>query len=419
MSLTPAMKAALRKMTPDEIAAVLQDAGHPRSTVEQERSARGKIQKKDLVLVAAVTKAIRPLNSWIAYRSKYQKSTPLMAINNKAPGYYSTIFVSFQQKEISGFLTILWQNDPFKAKWSILAKSYSLIRNSQGKANAPLEKFLAINGPLIGIIEPAKYLEALNWEVAVDEDGQTVLRRNGNSIDEQLFITNVSVNDVIRNSYDEGYFTGDLSKVILANEATMTMAASVQPTQNAQHSTISNLESHGAEFAATANIKGFGQEEGLSTTIVIDDEESDSTMATNANKTGGVESMAEDKNDAPEYSTAVAIENALPTGDTSAVMTTAVTSSIFDPPNLSPGSIINMNADLMENQSRTNASANDPDVSSLSASAFNLDGEYPFNTEFDPDFSGATFNPFMGNQFNVFDMSDTPWDEFIDFNPSA
>ena len=70
MSLTPAIKAALRKLTPDEIAAVLQDAAQSRTT-KQERAAHGKNQKKDLVLVAAVAKATRPLNSWIAYRSKY------------------------------------------------------------------------------------------------------------------------------------------------------------------------------------------------------------------------------------------------------------------------------------------------------------------------------------------------------------
>lgn len=297
-----------------------------------------------------------------------------------------------------------------------------MIRDSQGKANAPLERFLAINGPLIGVIEPAQYLEALSWEVAVDEEGQTVMRRNGNSIDEQLFITNVSVNDVIRNSYDEGYFTGDLSKVLLANnEAAMTMAASVQPTSNAQHSTTSHLESFDADFAATANVKGSSNEkEQVPGTIVIDDDESDCAMAIDTDEAVGEDSMAENTDDAQEDSTTVAIENALPTGDTSAVMTATSTSPIFDPNNLSPGSLLKIDADMTEMKIRDKTSANDPDdVSTLSASAFNLDGEYPFNMEFDPDYSGATFNPFMGNQFNVFDMSDTPWDDFVDFNACA
>lgn len=69
MALTAAMKVEMRKMTPAQIAAVLQNTDEPRSS-KQERTAHGKIQKKDHVLVAAVAKATRPLNSWIAYRSK-------------------------------------------------------------------------------------------------------------------------------------------------------------------------------------------------------------------------------------------------------------------------------------------------------------------------------------------------------------
>ena len=415
------MKAALRKMTPDEIAAVLQDADQSPSAMKQKRTVQGKTQKKDLVLVAVVTKAIRPLNSWIAYRSEYPGSTHLMVIFNNVLGYYSTIFLSFQQKEISGFLTILWQNDPFKAKWSILAKSYSLIRDSQGKANAPLEKFLAINGPLIGVIEPARYLEALSWEVAVDEDGQTVMRRDGNSIDEQLFITNVSVNDVIRNSHDKGYFTGDLSKVLSAdNEAAMTMAASEQPTNNAQHSTTGHIESHETAFAATANIESSSNEkEQLPTNIVNDDDESNSAMVTDANEAGREESMVEDNDDFPDDSTAVATENAPPIGDTSVVLTATVPGPVNDPHDPSPGSLSIIDVDTTETQSRNNASTNDPDVSSLSTSAFHLKGEYPFNEEFDPDYSGATFNPFMGNQFDAFEISENQWNEYIDFDASA
>ena len=336
-------------------------------------------------------------------------------------GYYSTIFLTFQQKEISGFLTILWQNDPFKAKWSILAKSYSLIRDSQGKANAPLEKFLAINGPFIGVIEPAQYLEALSWEIAVDKDGQTVMRRYGNSIDEQLFITNVSVNDVIRNSFDQGYFTGDLSKVLLPkNEAAMTMAASEQPTSKAQHSITGHLESHEANFMACANIEGSSKDGKQAPTImVIDEDESDSVVATNANEAGAEEIMAEDNDNASGDSSVVLNENALPAGTTPAVMTATETSPVDDPHHFGSESHLDNHADLTGSKKGYMATSNDPDVSSLSASAFNLDGEYPFNMEFDPDLSGSTFDPFMGNQFNVFDVSDASWQGLIDFNASV
>ena len=296
-----------------------------------------------------------------------------------------------------------------------------MIRDIQGKANAPLEKFLAINGPLIGVIEPAQYLEALSWEIAVDGDGQTVMRRYGNSIDEQLFITNVSVNDVIRNSYDQAYFTGDLSNVLLAeNEAAMTMAASVQLTSDAQHSPTRHLESHEVNFKACTNAKGSSKDRRQPpTAIVIDNDESDSAVAPNDNETGAEGSMVEDKDNVSEGSSVVLNENALPAGTTPAVMTATVTSPVDDPHDLGLNSHLNNNADSTENENRHDTTANDPGVSSLSASAFNLDGEYPFNTEFDPDLSGSTFDPFMGDLFDAFEVSDASWQELIDFNASA
>ena len=45
---------------------------------------------------------------------------------------------------------------------------------------------------------------------------------------------------------------------------------------------------------------------------------------------------------------------------------------------------------------------------------FYLEGEYPFNEEFDPDKSATvSFGPFSGNQFDAFDVSE--WDDFVDF----
>ena len=40
---------------------------------------------------------------------------------------------------------------------------------------------------------------------------------------------------------------------------------------------------------------------------------------------------------------------------------------------------------------------------------YELEGEYPFNEEFDPEKPAiVSFDPFMGNQFDAFDVSD--WD---------
>lgn len=77
------------------------------------RVTKSRSKKKGFKSVCA---AKRPLNSFIAFRS-----------------YYTVIFGQFQQKEISGFLTMLWQGDYFQAKWTIIARAYSEIRDQVGK----------------------------------------------------------------------------------------------------------------------------------------------------------------------------------------------------------------------------------------------------------------------------------------------
>jgi hypothetical protein len=86
---------------------------------------RAKTAKPGVQLPGIVTAAKRPLNSWMAFRA-----------------YYSPIFATFQQKDISGFMTLMWNADPFHAKWTIVAKAYSVIRDKVGKDQAPLDIFM-------------------------------------------------------------------------------------------------------------------------------------------------------------------------------------------------------------------------------------------------------------------------------------
>jgi hypothetical protein len=46
----------------------------------------------------------------------------------------SPVFASLQQKNASSYVTIMWLQDPFKAKWTILV----------GKPKAPLDQFLIL-----------------------------------------------------------------------------------------------------------------------------------------------------------------------------------------------------------------------------------------------------------------------------------
>lgn len=131
-------------------------------------------------------------------------------------------------------MTALWKADPFQAKWAILAKAFSEIRDVKGKSDALLPEFLSINAPLLRIIEPERYLMALGWNLTLDAEAQMVLRRepgfDAASVGTDLLTTNVSVAEVIENCYEHGYIARD-SDIVNPNSngQVMIMASSMQP----------------------------------------------------------------------------------------------------------------------------------------------------------------------------------------------
>ncbi|KAL9080106.1 MAG: hypothetical protein Q9157_001066 [Trypethelium eluteriae] len=83
--------------------------------------------------------------------------------------FTSPIFLDFRQKAISLLLTVLWQGNHFQARWTVLAKVYSKIRDQQGKDNADLSKFLELVTPFIGIIASAEYLSTRGLQMTEGE----------------------------------------------------------------------------------------------------------------------------------------------------------------------------------------------------------------------------------------------------------
>lgn len=69
------------------------------------------------------------------------------------------------QKVKSKILTVLWQADPFEAKWSILAKSYSILRGNRDKKEVSLDLFLELAAPWVGVIPADIYLNIMGWEL--------------------------------------------------------------------------------------------------------------------------------------------------------------------------------------------------------------------------------------------------------------
>ncbi|KAA8645453.1 uncharacterized protein ATNIH1004_006872 [Aspergillus tanneri] len=132
----------------------------------------------------------RPLNSFIAFRS-----------------YYSVIFPELTQKAKSGILRFLWQNDPFKAKWAILAKAYSIIRDDHDT-------------------------DAMGWQLTVDDQQQyTMARVSLTTTNEADTSTNYSVDDIVNNCYATGYVSEQKRKNKRPRSGnTPVMAFAAQPT---------------------------------------------------------------------------------------------------------------------------------------------------------------------------------------------
>ncbi|KAL8868068.1 MAG: hypothetical protein Q9174_005241 [Haloplaca sp. 1 TL-2023] len=145
--------------------------------------------------------------------------------------FYAVLFEEFQQKVISTYIVTLWDNDPFKAKWALVAKAYSVIRDEAGKERAPLDEFLMLVADFVGIIKPEHYLPMLGWEIAVDEAGSvSLLQDEDYEVDSSLFSTNLSVEDIIAYAGHHGYAgMSGLTDTGSSTQPSMTMAAAAQP----------------------------------------------------------------------------------------------------------------------------------------------------------------------------------------------
>ncbi|KAI9824678.1 MAG: hypothetical protein M1819_000831 [Sarea resinae] len=350
-----------------------------------------KQQKKPKIIVPRVSRlGTRPLNSWIAFRS-----------------YYSVIFESLQQKDISGFLTYLWQTDPFKAKWSILAKAYSIIRDTNGKAKAPLDMFLALNGPYIGIVKPSDYLSTLGWEIATDENGNRAIVRHtkpdASSFSTQLLTTNLSVQDIIQHSYENGYIPDNGGKFQLDGPVpSMTMASVssiAQPSQDLVLNTTPTLAqmpgsvfpSQGGGHAAAAGFPSNNSQSsnnvqtvGLPHPLHVAHAQATSIMG--AQPTNTVDSSFA-YNGQSNASSSEAVSNL---GTSGALQ-------------ISEGPSDSVHHDMhdMREESPDIDLAMLAEVTKLATSG----DEFPFNGQFTPDnMDDLFFEPFLGSDFNPFDL---------------
>nr|AST15024.1 mat1-1-1 [Trichoderma spinulosum] len=116
---------------------------------------------------ALLDKAKRPLNAFMAFRS-----------------YYLRLFPEIQQKTASGFLTTLWNKDPCRNKWALIAKVYSFVRDQLGRDKVSLSYFLNVSCPIMKIIDPSIYLSAFGWSVGDEAGMPRLIQVDADSIQE-------------------------------------------------------------------------------------------------------------------------------------------------------------------------------------------------------------------------------------------
>ena len=313
---------------------------------------------------------------------------------NFAAGYYSPIFTNLQQKDKSGFLTYLWSTDPFKAKWTILAKAYSVIRDKVGKQGAPLDNFLAINGPFIGIVAAEDYLVMLGWEIGTDEEGQINLRRGQEidlaSIDYDLLTTNLSVQDIIQHSYKWGYFMDvEAGPLVDRVQPAMMMATGAQTVINSVHSSEHFLANISPE-------QGLVDEDGNQVHYVGEEVRTTETIEPHL----PIESSTEDVESTNQAVNVTMTSSSTEINEQAEVDLATAASQSMDP--------MSMNWVQDQNQTLGDEPFFAPvnPVLALGNEYFSLNEGDEFNTELD-------FNPYMGSSFNAFDLSHFAYEDFV------
>ena len=115
----------------------------------------------------------------------------------------------------------MWKSDPFKAKWTIIAKADSTIRDAVGKQRTSLLAFLTLVCPKIGIINTEDYFWKMKWALQGTGAGTQVLNQTflpglGNFSTDVLY-TNMTAKDIIQVCAQVGYISQMMCNKLAGN----------------------------------------------------------------------------------------------------------------------------------------------------------------------------------------------------------
>ncbi|KAF2867182.1 mating-type protein MAT alpha 1-domain-containing protein [Massariosphaeria phaeospora] len=152
------------------------------------------------VLLGPAPKPLKALNAFVAFRCYLIK----------APG-----LAQIPMKMLSNPMGVLWEADPNKPLWSLMAKAWSTMRDQVGKRRAPLDEFLRLICPHLKIPAPEMYLECLGWKLVINGEGAPTVSReftpdpnSEDAEDAEAAANGLSVGDIINYVRSTGYAQG-------------------------------------------------------------------------------------------------------------------------------------------------------------------------------------------------------------------
>lgn len=161
------------------------------------------------------------------------------------------MFRDIQQKFISGVINQMWHHDPFKAKWALIAKAYTIIRDRNSVAPVALNKYLRVVCPQVGIIDSNDYLEMLNWVWVQDAAGAKRLVQNPNNsftgFDQRTTSTSMNEQDVINYCRTQGLLS---STHVTDNTNVASQHLMATTSQEAQQAFLHNITENPKAMAA-------------------------------------------------------------------------------------------------------------------------------------------------------------------------
>lgn len=127
------------------------------------------------------------------------------------------MFLNGVQKETSKYLKEMWEVDPFKPKWAVLAYAYTAIRDQVGKAHAPLSRFLDLVCPRIGVLGVDVYATQMNWTFELTDTGY-VLRQSSqpdfDAFPTSIISTNMTHRDILLLCGELGYIHDAIARYL-------------------------------------------------------------------------------------------------------------------------------------------------------------------------------------------------------------